>query len=157
MKKTLYFTFALSSILALNACQVSHDNAKMDDQKSLISTVSQNLVQENNVEMTTATFDEISYNFGEIAEGDIATHTYKVKNTGENPLTIEVVKPSCGCTAPNWTKEPIPVGEYGNVEIQFNSAGKKGAQKKSISVTFANTEPKVQVLTFTAEVVPMNE
>jgi Protein of unknown function (DUF1573) len=96
-------------------------------------------------------FEEMEYDFGNIKEGDKVTHVYKFKNTGEVPLIIQDAKPSCGCTAPDWTKTPIPPGEEGFVKAEFDSNGKPGAQNKTITVT-ANTWPKTSQLRFKAMV-----
>lgn len=96
---------------------------------------------------------ETEYDFGTINEDDVVTHTYTFKNTGEAPLIIEGVRPSCGCTAPNWTKTPIPVGGEGVIDVKFDSKGKPNAQNKTVTVT-SNTWPKQTVLRFKAFVTP---
>ena len=68
-------------------------------------------------------------------------------------MIIENVRPSCGCTAPNWSKEPIPVGGTGEVEVVFDSKGKPNAQNKTVTVT-ANTWPQTTVLRFKTFVTP---
>ncbi len=93
------------------------------------------------------------HDFGTIDENDVVSHTYTFKNTGESPLIIEGVRPSCGCTAPNWTKTPIPVGGEGVIDVKFDSKGKKNAQNKTVTVT-ANTWPKQTVLRFKTFVTP---
>ncbi len=93
------------------------------------------------------------HDFGTINESDVVTHTYTFKNTGESPLIIEGVRPSCGCTAPSWTKTPIPVGGEGQIEVKFDSKGKPNAQNKTVTVT-ANTWPKQTVLRFKTFVTP---
>lgn len=103
--------------------------------------------------LTTVEFMEDSHNFGEIPEGEKVTHVFKFRNTGNNPLQVENVKPSCGCTTPDWSKDPIPVGEEGFVTMEFNSAGKTGSQAKTLTVAFNNTDPKNKILKFTGEVI----
>ncbi len=98
-------------------------------------------------------WEATEHDFGTINENDVVTYTYKFKNTGESPLIIESVRPSCGCTAPNWSKAPIPVGGEGFVEVKFDSKGKKNAQNKTVTVT-ANTWPKQTVLRFKTFVTP---
>ena len=93
------------------------------------------------------------HDFGTINENDVVTYTYTFKNTGESPLIIESVRPSCGCTAPSWTKTPIPVGGEGSIEVKFDSKGKKNANNKTVAVT-ANTWPKRTTLRFKAFVTP---
>lgn len=101
---------------------------------------------------TAIEFGEDSHNFGKIRQGEVVAHTFKFTNTGENPLRIETVKPSCGCTSPNWTKEDIAPGQTGEIEVEFDSKGKNGMQNKSVTVV-SNSEPQAKVLTFSGEVV----
>lgn len=98
-------------------------------------------------------WEETEFDFKTINEDDVVDHRYTFKNTGEAPLIIESVRPSCGCTAPNWTKTPIPVGGEGFVDVKFDSKGKKNAQNKTVTVT-ANTWPKQTVLRFKSFVTP---
>ena len=103
-----------------------------------------------------ATFGKIEHDFGTIKEGQVVEYTYTVKNTGDAPLIIQNAQPSCGCTAPDWTKSPIPVGGTGFVKAKFDSNGKPNIQNKSITVT-ANTWPKQTVLRFKAMVTPKGD
>jgi hypothetical protein len=98
-------------------------------------------------------FSETEFDFGTIKEGDVVEHTFSFVNTGEAPLIIQNAQPSCGCTAPDWTKEPIPVGGKGYVKARFDSNGKTQLQNKTITVS-ANTWPQQTVLRFKAMVTP---
>jgi hypothetical protein len=98
-------------------------------------------------------FATIDHDFGTINEGEVVEHTYSFKNTGEAPLIIQNAQGSCGCTVPDWTKQPIPVGGTGFVKAKFDSNGKPNAQNKTVTVT-ANTWPKQTVLRFKAMVMP---
>ncbi len=100
-----------------------------------------------------AAFAVVEHDFGTVPEGPKVVYEYKVKNTGQAPLIIQNAQPSCGCTVPNWTKEPIPVGGTGFVKAEFDTNGKQGVQNKTITVT-ANTWPKVTTLRFKAMVTP---
>jgi hypothetical protein len=90
--------------------------------------------------LTAIQLPEVQHDFGVIVKNSKVSHEFKIKNVGENPLKIEKVKASCGCTVPEWPQEPIPVGETGIIKVTFNSAGKTGVQNKAITIT-ANTEP----------------
>jgi len=94
--------------------------------------------------LTSITFDEDTYDFGEVMEGEKVVHVYKFKNTGKEPLVISNAKGSCGCTVPEWPREPIPVGGNGEIRVQFDSKGKGkvggGPQAKKVTIT-ANTDP----------------
>ena len=98
-------------------------------------------------------FATVEHDFGTINEGDVVEHTYSFKNTGEAPLIIQGAQGSCGCTVPDWSKEPIPVGGTGFVKAKFDSNGKPNTQNKTVTVT-ANTWPKQTVLRFKAMVMP---
>jgi hypothetical protein len=93
------------------------------------------------------------HDFGTIKEGQKVSYTYKFKNTGDAPLIIQNAQPSCGCTVPTWSKEPIPVGGSGVVTAEFDSSAKPGINNKTITVT-ANTWPKTTTLRFKAMVTP---
>jgi outer membrane murein-binding lipoprotein Lpp len=98
-------------------------------------------------------FETIDHDFGTINEGDVVEYTYKFKNTGEAPLIIQGAQGSCGCTVPEWPKEPVPVGGTGIIKAKFDSNGKQNTQNKTVTVT-ANTWPKQTVLRFKAMVLP---
>jgi hypothetical protein len=86
-------------------------------------------------------FPVTEYNFGTVIEGEKVAYTFVFTNIGKKELIINNVKASCGCTSPKWTKEPIPAGEKGTIEVIFNSTGRSGEQNKTVQV-FANTQPK---------------
>ncbi|MEL6561447.1 MAG: DUF1573 domain-containing protein [Bacteroidota bacterium] len=94
-------------------------------------------------------FNESSFDFGNINEGDVVEHTFSFTNAGQAPLIISNAAGSCGCTIPKWPKEPIPVGGTGEILVQFNSANKPGVQNKTVTIT-ANTYPKISKLNIKA-------
>lgn len=96
-------------------------------------------------------FEEESFDFGDIVEGDVVKHVFKFKNVGEAPLIIQNATAPCGCTVPSWPKEPIPVGESGEIEVQFNSKNKAGVQNKPVTIT-ANTTPTTSKVIIKANV-----
>jgi hypothetical protein len=106
----------------------------------------------SNLPLTSIEFFEETHNFGEIKEGEKVKHTFRFKNTGSNPLKIENVKASCGCTTPRWTKEEVAAGAEGMIEVEFNSQGRVGVARKTVTVT-SNTDPRNKVLSFSGEVV----
>lgn len=101
-------------------------------------------------------FETVDHDFGTIAEGEVVEYTYKFKNTGDAPLIIQAAQGSCGCTASDWTKTPVPVGGTGYVKAKFDSNGKPNIQNKTVTVT-ANTWPKQSVLRFKAMVTPKTD
>ena len=105
---------------------------------------------------TTIKFDESSYNWGSVNEGDKMTHNFKFKNTGTNDLVISEAHGSCGCTVPEFPKEPIKPGKTGEIKVVFDSKGKPGDQQKTVTLT-ANTEPGNTILTIKGSVKPAEE
>ena len=90
-------------------------------------------------------FDNIRHRYGEVEEGAIVTHTFKFKNTGKAPLIISHAKSTCGCTVPEWPKEPIPVGGTGEIFVKFDTKKKEAYQTKPIFIQ-ANTHPSETTL-----------
>jgi poly(3-hydroxybutyrate) depolymerase len=101
-------------------------------------------------------FGTTDHDFGTVAEGQKVSYTYAVKNTGAAPLIIQNAQPSCGCTVPDWTKTPIPVGGTGFVKAEFDTHGKSGIQNKTITVT-SNSWPKTTIIKFKAMVTPKHD
>ncbi|MBK8805798.1 MAG: DUF1573 domain-containing protein [Bacteroidales bacterium] len=130
----------------------STDTSKKTTESEAVSSNSQtDTLQGEEQLLTNIEFEEKTYDFGQIKEGQSVSHNFKFKNTGENPLVVKSVKTSCGCTASDYTKTQVAPGEYGNIDIVFNSSGRPGPNHKSLTVV-ANTQPKTTVLTFNAEV-----
>lgn len=100
-------------------------------------------------------FAQEDHDFGSIKEGDVVNHVFKFTNSGEVPLIISSATASCGCTVPQWPKEPVPVGGTGEIHVSFNSKNKPGIQNKTITIT-ANTNPKTTRLKIKANVSPSN-
>jgi len=90
-------------------------------------------------------FDKLVHEFGEIDEGDKITHKFKFKNTGNGPLIINNVDVSCGCTMPTYPIIPIGPGETGEIGVIYNSKGKFGTQKPSITVNTNASQPLVKL------------
>ena len=96
-------------------------------------------------------FKTNKHDFGLIMQGEKVSHTFKFKNTGGSDLLISSASSTCGCTVPSFSKEPIKPGEEGEVEVVFNSTGKKGSNNKAIKL-LTNAQPNTVELTITAEV-----
>jgi len=79
-------------------------------------------------------FEEMKYDFGSAKQGDVVKHVFKFKNTGTAPLVISNIGVSCGCTTPEWTKDPVMPGKSGTITANFNTAGKLGVQNKVLTV-----------------------
>jgi hypothetical protein len=101
-------------------------------------------------------FQEESHDFGTIKEGVIAEYTFKFTNTGTQPLVLMDVRPSCGCTTPDWSKEPVQPGKTGVIKVKYNSAGRPGKFNKSITIT-SNIPNETKVLFISGSVTPTQD
>lgn len=108
---------------------------------------------QSNQPSTSLALSESNFDFGNIKKGDKVEHVYEVTNTGKNPLVISEVKPGCGCTAPDFTKEPILPGKKGKITLHFDSSSFDGNVQKYADV-YANVEKSPIKLTFTANIQP---
>ncbi|MBT8195317.1 MAG: DUF1573 domain-containing protein [Bacteroidia bacterium] len=97
-------------------------------------------------------FNETSHSFGQIMAGQSVTHEFEFTNTGNADLIISNASASCGCTVPEFSKEPIAPNENGKIKVVFNSTGRSGMQAKTVTV-IANTIPNTKVLTISADVI----
>jgi Protein of unknown function (DUF1573) len=99
------------------------------------------------------TFKKVTHDFGKVKEGEKAVYTYEFTNTGDAPIVVANAQPSCGCTTPSWTKDPVLPGKTGSVTASFDSSGKPGAFNKNVTVTSNATVGSVS-LSFKGEVLP---
>lgn len=83
---------------------------------------------------------EKEFDCGNILNGEIFSHVYKVKNIGNVPLKIDKVRGACSCTTQDWSKAQIAPDETTEILVKFNSSGRTGAFNKRITIT-ANTFP----------------
>ena len=90
-------------------------------------------------------FSNVVWDFGEIKQQESVDHVFTFINTGSEPLIISNAKGSCGCTVPEWPKEPIPPNGVGEIAVQFNSGEKKGKQNKTVTLT-TNCTPNTTIL-----------
>lgn len=93
-------------------------------------------------------FEESEYDFGEIEGGTNVEHIFKFTNTGDAPLVIVDAKSSCGCTVPQYTKDPVPAGESGELLVKFNGSGKNQVSK-TVTIT-SNTAKGKETLVIKA-------
>lgn len=90
-------------------------------------------------------FDQTTFNYGMIMQGDEINHKFRFVNTGKSELVITNATASCGCTQPSYPFIPIAPGEEGFIGVNFNSTGKLGPQKPTITIT-TNASPKTYKL-----------
>lgn len=84
---------------------------------------------------TTIKFKTETHDFGTLQEGDPAEAEFVFTNTGKEPLIIQNVHPSCGCTTPFWSKDPVAPGKTGIIKASYGTTGRVAPFNKSITVT----------------------
>lgn len=102
-------------------------------------------VEENKGPAGQFKFEQEEYDFGTVKEGAVVSHTFKFTNVGDAPLVIQNASATCGCTVPSYSKEPIPVGGTGEIQVKFDSSNKSGAQNKVVTITANTKKPTTTV------------
>lgn len=100
-------------------------------------------------------FESSAHDFGKINAGDKVFYDFKFTNTGTGDLVIANAVGSCGCTVPEYPKEPVAPGKSGVMKVTFNSAGKSGMQQKTVTIT-TNTKAQKEQLTIKAAITPQS-
>lgn len=119
--KILYPIFILSAVVFVSCSSGSSetkDNTMVED-----STKSANLE-----------YIEDFFDFGTITSGEVVSHSFKFKNSGDGVLIIKDVIPSCGCTTSKLSSKILKPGEEAFVEVVFDSKGWYGSQYKSVTL-----------------------
>src|SRR5450432_3517604 len=90
------------------------------------------------MDSTTIQWLDSTRDFGKIEEGQKLDVSFRFKNTGDKPLVIDRVQPSCGCTVADQSKDPVAPGAEGQIKAVFNSEGHLGTNHKTLFV-YSNT------------------
>jgi len=98
-------------------------------------------------------FENDVYDFGSIQEEDgKVTTTFVFINDGDAPLIINDVSRACGCTNPEWTREPVPANGKGFIKVSYDPKNRPGPFSKSVSVK-SNASEQPVVLRIKGEVI----
>ncbi|MCQ4035607.1 DUF1573 domain-containing protein [Kaistella montana] len=154
--KNLVKILPLVAVLGITSCKKDQkaDQLIVEDQTAAAAAAptQEDLVKEAQAKpLTTVALSESDFEFGKIKKGEHVEHVYEVTNTGTNPLIISQVKPGCGCTVPDYTKDPILPGQKGQITLKFDSSNFDGLVNKQAEV-YANVEKAPIVLTFSADI-----
>lgn len=147
--KQIVLVAAAASVMMLSSCKKGEiGSAAATTPGSVVSTKPAPPIDGKYPKMT---FAETSHDFGTINPGDKVSYVFEFTNTGEADLLISDAKGSCGCTVPEFPKEAIKPGEKGELNVKFNSAGKHGIQKKTVTI-HTNTAAGTETLTINASI-----
>ena len=171
MKKIIW---SLSVVVLLFSCNSNEPNVDLDvkegEKRSKLAAGSESeedlkaaaakrrkeqekLEKERRASQTTMEVTPNVHDFGVIEKESPVTTIFTVKNTGDNPLTINDAKASCGCTVPRKPEKPILPGETGELEVTFTSKPNQAGQNitKTVTIT-ANIPGSTQTVTIKAKV-----
>ena len=85
---------------------------------------------------------ETEHDFGKVPQGKPVYYVFEIVNTGTAELKLDNVQASCGCTTPEWSREPIAAGATAQIKVGFNAAA-EGTFEKPITITYNTTQTKV--------------
>ena len=143
----------LSIVLLLSCGDMAK---KVDNNEQLSTDLVRNSktaeVGEKELGMPAFSFKKEEHDFGILIDGEKVTYSFQFTNSGEAPLIISDAKGSCGCTVPNYPKEPIAPGATASIDVTFDSKGRIGKQSKAVTLT-ANTNPNRKVIRIHSEVI----
>jgi hypothetical protein len=90
-------------------------------------------------------FEAVEHDFGKIYDGKPVSHEFKFTNKGKAPLLLSNVQPACGCTTPEWPREPIMPGEKAKIKAIYNAGSYRGVFSKGITVQSNSASGNVQL------------
>lgn len=86
-------------------------------------------------------FKEMIFDFGKIPQGKPVYHSFELINKSALPVKIDNVQASCGCTTPEWSKEPIASQSSSIIKVGYNAAS-EGPFEKFITVQYNGNATK---------------
>ena len=131
MKKTAIIVSLFTTIISARAQTVNNNGVALSTPASTLS------VKEN------------SHNFGKIPQGRPAVYFFEIMNTGSSALKLDNVQASCGCTTPEWSRDPIEAGGTTRIKVGYNAYA-EGPFTKTVTIVY-NTN-QTRTLTISGEV-----
>jgi len=125
-------------ILAISSCGGQNGSRETEGPEVKIS-------EEDVLNQAVMIFDTLIHDFGTIIEGEQVVCYFEYRNDGDKELLITSVETTCGCTTPNWSREPLGPGEKRDLEIIFDTSGRSGVQRKVVTVHSNATNQEVQL------------
>ncbi|RYG01231.1 MAG: DUF1573 domain-containing protein [Chitinophagaceae bacterium] len=98
-------------------------------------------------------FKQPAHDFGKIPQNRPVTHVFEFTNNGKEPLKLENVQAACGCTTPEWTKDPVAPGANATVKVGYNAAA-EGPFSKTVTIFYNGNQMKTLVISGTVYKAP---
>lgn len=140
MKRHLIYIVA--AMLMVAACTSAPQGSQTAEQQQSADSI---------VKKGSFKFDTTVFDFGNILEGEQVSTEFVYTNVGDADIIISKIETSCGCTVPEYGKDPVKPGDRGSIRVRFDSNGKSGTQYKTIRI-FSNSEEDIFELVITGEV-----
>jgi hypothetical protein len=151
MKKILLSLGVL--LLSASVTMAQHKKHKNDDAQTVAPTTTVNATPATTLKADDMAFKDPTHDFGSIVEGPDATTEFTFVNKGKEPIIIQKAQPSCGCTVPSYSSEPVMPGATGTINVAFHTKGKANAFTKTITVV-SNAGTKVLTIKGNVEKAP---
>ncbi len=135
--KKLLIAIVLLSLTTIVSAQSQQKNGKNVEQKK---------------ETSSFAFDSLVIDYGVITKGALGEVVFRFKNIGKDPIILTDVNAQCGCTLPEWTKEPVLPKKIGEIKVKYDT-NRVGYFNKTISVKSNKNPDTPVVLTIKGEVV----
>lgn len=97
-------------------------------------------------------FEESEHDFGRVVAGEQVVWYFQYRNEGDAPLMIKKASASCGCTVPEFDRQPLAPGEKSTLKVVYNSTGRSGLESKTVTIE-SNAENNIVRLKLKAEVI----
>ena len=144
MKHLIFKIVYLLALTVMMGCS-GHNGRLPSDQAD------QEEITQDTVVQSVITFSKLTHDFGTILEGEKVVCYFDYENTGKADLMIHSVDATCGCTTPDWSREPVKTGDRKSLKIIFDATDRRGAQRKVVTV-LSNASNEVVKLTIKANI-----
>ncbi|MEJ5091414.1 DUF1573 domain-containing protein [Sphingobacterium faecium] len=134
MKKLNYSLLLALGVWTLSSCGSNTKNDKTTSEQAVVTEDTAANREAAATAIGTIEFAQPVHEFGQIKEGAEVTHIFTLTNTGNAPLIISEVRASCGCTQPEFSKNPVLPGKTSDIKVTFKSEGQVGKQQKIITI-----------------------
>ena len=132
MKKIFLVFFAFLLSLGINAQQNEHSANDGHNHGATVVSSTEDVLK----------LKEAEHDFDKIPQGKPVYYTFDIINTGKTALKLDNVQASCGCTTPEWSRDPIAPGATAKIKVGYNAAA-EGVFQKTITIIYNTTQSKI--------------
>ena len=129
MKKIIFAFLAFTLALVVNAQHSANDG---HNHGATVVTTTDDVLK----------LKETEHDFDKIPQGKPVYYTFDIINTGKTALKLDNVQASCGCTTPEWSRDPIAPGATAKIKVGYNAAA-EGVFQKTITIIYNTTQSKI--------------